>query len=217
MSDPTIKETAAVIFAAFLGLAIGYKIHTPINIEIPVEVPVEVPVAKTIERIPDNTVVHLDTSDIIADLETYPHLSAKHRDRILSAITTASSRYNINPLILYSIIYTESTFRWWLIHAIPKTKDKDPAIGLGGIRHSIWGDQLKSAGIIDVKSDLFDIEPNILAIAFIYDHYRSQPLLSGTTSADMSAMLRYFGGNHKEYFTRIDDKISSMLKAKIYK
>ena len=217
MSDPTIKETAAVIFAAFLGLAIGYKIHTPINIEIPVEVPVEVPVAKTIERIPDNTVVHLDTSDIIADLETYPHLSAKHRDRILSAITTASSRYNINPLILYSIIYTESTFRWWLIHDIPKTKDKDQAIGLGGIRHSIWGDQLKSAGIIDVKSDLFDIEPNILAIAFIYDHYRSQPLLSGTTSADMSAMLRYFGGNHKEYFTRIDDKISSMLKAKIYK
>ena len=213
MSDPTIKETAAVIFAAFLGLAIGYKIHTPINIEIPIEVPV----VKTIERIPDSTVVHLDTSDIIADLKTYPHLSAKHRDRILSAITTASSRYNINPLILYSIIYTESTFRWWLIHDIPKTKDKDQAIGLGGIRHSIWGDQLKSAGIIDVKSDLFDIEPNILAIAFIYDHYRSQPLLSGTTSADMSAMLRYFGGNHKEYFTRIDDKISSMIKVKIYK
>ena len=217
MNSPTIKETAAVIFAVFLGLAIGYKIHTPASTEVPVEVPIEVPIVKTIERIPDNTVVHLDTTDITADLETYSHLSAKHRDRILSAITTASSRYNINPLILYSIIYTESTFRWWLIHDIPKTKDKDQAIGLGGIRHSIWGDQLKSAGIIDVKSDLFDIEPNILAIAFIYDHYRSQPLLSGTTSADMSAMLRYFGGNHKEYFIRIDDKISSMIKTKIYK
>lgn len=217
MSNPTIKETAAVIFAVFLGLTIGYRIHMPASTEVLVEVPVEVPIVKTIECIPDNTVVHLDTTDIIADLETYSHLSAKHRARILSAITTASSRYNINPLIIYSIIYTESTFRWWLIHAIPKTKDKDPAIGLGGIRHSIWGDQLKSAGIIDVKSDLFDIEPNILAIAFIYDHYRSQPLLSGTTSADMSAMLRYFGGNHKEYFTRIDDKISSMIKAKIYK
>ena len=213
MNSPTIKETAAVILATFLGLAVGYKMHTPTSIKIPVEVPV----VETIERIPDNTVVHLDTSDIIADLETYPHLSAKHRDRILSAITTASSRYNINPLILYSIIYTESTFRWWLIHDIPKTKDKDQAIGLGGIRHSIWGDQLKSAGILDVKSDLFEIEPNILSIAFIYDHYRSQPLLSGATSADMSAMLRYFGGNHKEYFTRIDDKISSMIKAKIYK
>lgn len=213
MSSPTIKETAAVILATFLGLAIGYKMHTPTSIKIPVEVPV----VETIERIPDNTVVHLDTSDIIADLETYPHLSVKHRDRILSAITTASSRYNINPLILYSIIYTESTFRWWLIHDIPKTKDKDQAIGLGGIRHSIWGDQLKSAGILDVKSDLFEIEPNILSIAFIYDHYRSQPLLSGATSADMSAMLRYFGGNHKEYFTRIDDKISFMIKAKIYK
>ena len=187
--------------------------HTPTSIKIPVEVPI----VKTIERVPDNTVVHLDTSDVIADLETYSHLSAKHRDRILLAITTASSRYNINPLILYSIIYTESTFRWWLIHDVPKTKDKDQAIGLGGIRYSIWGDQLKSAGILDVKSDLFEIEPNILAIAFIYDHYRSQPLLSGATSADMSAMLRYFGGNHKEYFTRIDDKISSMIKAKIYK
>lgn len=213
MNNPTIKETAAVILAIFLGLAIGYKVHTPINIEIPVEVPV----VHTVEQLPSNTVVHLDTTNIATDLENYPHLSKKHQARILSAITTASTQYNINPLILYSIIYTESTFRWWLIHDIPKTKDKDPAIGLGGIRYSIWGDQLKSAGILDVKSDLFDIEPNILSIAFIYDHYRKQPLLSGATSADMSAMLRYFGGNHKEYFTRIDDKISSMIKAKIYK
>lgn len=212
MNNPTIK-VAVSIFAVFLGLVISHSIHTPTNIK----VPVEAPIVKTVERIPDNTIIHLNTTDIIADLETYPHLSAKHRDRILSAIITASSHYNINPLIIYSIIYTESTFRWWLVHDIPKTKDKDQAIGLGGIRHSIWGDQLKSAGIINVKADLFDIEPNIFAIAFIYDHYRSQPLLSGTTSADMSAMLRYFGGNHKEYFTRIDNKISSMLKAKIYK
>lgn len=213
MNSPTIKETAAVIFATFIGLAIGYKAHTPINIEIPVEVPV----VRTVEQLPSNTVVHLDTTDIATDLENYSHLPKKHQARILSAITTASTQYNINPLILYSIIYTESTFRWWLIHDIPKTKDKDPAIGLGGIRYTIWGDQLKSAGILDVKSDLFEIEPNILSIAFIYDHYRKQPLLSGATSADMSAILRYFGGNHKEYFTRIDNKISSMLKAKIYK
>lgn len=213
MSNPTIKEVLSVILATFLGLAIGYKIHTPINIEIPVEVQV----TKTVEQLPTNTVVHLDTTDIAADLETYSHLSAKHRTRILSAITAASTRYDINPLILYSIIYTESTFRWWLIHDVPKTKDKDSAIGLGGIRHSIWGDQLKSAGIIEVKSDLFEIEPNILSIAFVYDYYRKQPLLSGTTSTDMSAMLRYFGGNHKEYFTRIDDKVSSLIKAKIYK
>lgn len=213
MNSPTIKETAAVIFATFIGLAIGYKAHTPINIEIPVEVPV----VRTVEQLPSNTVFHLDTTDIATDLENYSHLPKKHQARILSAITTASTQYNINPLILYSIIYTESTFRWWLIHDIPKTKDKDPAIGLGGIRYTIWGDQLKSAGILDAKSDLFEIEPNILSIAFIYDHYRKQPLLSGATSADMSAMLRYFGGNHKEYFTRIDNKISSMLKAKIYK
>ena len=212
MNSPTIKEAAAVIFAAFIGLAVGYKAHTPANIEIPVEVPV----VHTVEQLPSNTVVHLDTTDIAADLENYPHLSKKHQARILSAITAASIQYNINPLILYSIIYTESTFRWWLIHDVPKTKDKDQAIGLGGIRYSIWGDQLKSAGIIDVKSDLFEIEPNILSIAFIYDHYRKQPLLSGATSVDMSAMLRYFGGNHKEYFTRIDDKISALIKAKIY-
>ena len=212
MNRPTIKETLSVLLAIFLGLVIGYKIHTPANIEIPIEVPV----VKTIEQLPSNTVVHLDTNDIMFDLETYPHLSAKHRDRILSTIISTSKQYSINPLILYSIIYTESSFRWWLIHDIPKTKDKDPAIGLGGIRYSIWGDQLKSAGILDVKSDLFEIEPNILSIAYIYDHYRKQPLLSGTTSSDMSAMLRYFGGNHKEYFTRIDDKVSALIKTKIY-
>ena len=212
MNDPTAKEIFAVLLAIFLGLIIGYKIHTPANIEIPIEIPV----VNTVEQLPSNTVVHLDTNDIMFDLETYPHLSAKHRDRILSAIISASKQYDINPLILYSIIYTESSFRWWLIHDIPKTKDKDPAIGLGGIRYSIWGDKLKLAGIIDVKSDLFEIEPNIHSIAYIYDHYRKQPLLSGATSSDMSAMLRYFGGNHKEYFIRIDDKVSALTKAKIY-
>ena len=212
MNNTTAKETFAVLLAIFLGLIIGYKIHTPANIEIPIEVPV----IKTIEQLPSNTVAHLDTNDIMFDLEKYPHLSAKHRDRILSTIISASKQYDINPLILYSIIYTESSFRWWLIHDIPKTKDKDPAIGLGGIRYSIWGDKLKLAGIIDVKSDLFEIEPNIHSIAYIYDHYRKQPLLSGATSSDMSAMLRYFGGNHKEYFIRIDDKVSALTKAKIY-
>ena len=213
MSSPTIKETAAVIFAAFIGLALGYKMHTPATIEIPVDRPVD----KIIEQLPANTIVHLSLEDIKADLLTYPHLSARHCDLILNAIHKASVQYDINPLIIYATLYVESTFRWWLIHETPKTKDKEPAIGIGGVRYSVHGEQLKLAGIIDVKSDLYDIEPGILAMAFIYDHYRKQPLLSGTTSADMSAMLRYFGGNHKEYFTRIDDKISSMIKAKIYK
>lgn len=212
MNNPTAKETAAVVLAIVLGLAVGYKAHTPTTIQ----VPVEVPVVQQVERLPSTTVVNLGLSDIREDLNSYSHLSNRHKTIILDAITKASATYDINPLILYSIIYTESTFRWWLIHEVPKTKDKDSAIGLGGIRHSIWGDQLKSAGIIEVKSDLFEIEPNILSIAFVYDYYRKQPLLSGTTSTDMSAMLRYFGGNHKEYFTRIDDKVSALIKTKIY-
>ena len=159
--------------------------------------------------------VAITIDDLYNDLATYDHLSNAHRTAIITTIVEVSHKYDINPIIVYSLIHVESTFRWWLIHGTDK--DKDRACGLGGIRYGIWGDQLKSEGIIETKSDLYLIEPNIRAIGYVYNHNRQLELKSGSSHSDMSALIRYFGGNYKEYFKRIDDKIISIFHSKLYR
>ena len=209
------NKIIVVITTTLVGFMLGYIAHKPVT----TVVTNEDITTKTVinEVIPKDTVLHISLDDIYNDLKSYSHLSSKHSDLVITTIAQVSDKYQINPLILYSLIHAESSFRWWLIHDIPKTKDKDPAIGLGGIRYSIWGEQLKEAGVLEVKADLFDIVPNINAIGFIYDHYRKQALHPKATHPDMSALLRYFGGGYLSYFQRIDDKVTSLIKAKIYK
>ena len=204
---------AEAVIILLLGFAIGYKSHTPATIEVPT--PVDRPVVEF--ALPPTTVLSLDMSDLLTDLQSYSHLSDKHKLTIIEAIQSASKQFDINPLILYSIIHVESSFRWWLVHATPNTKDKDPALGLGGIRHSIWGDQLKSANIIQVKADLFDISCNIHAIAYVYDQLRSDPMHKSATNRDMSALLKYFGGDFVSYFNKINDKVVQLTQSHIYK
>ena len=201
------------ILILFLGFAIGYKAHTPTTIEVPT--PVDRPVVEF--QLPPTTVLSLDMSDLLFDLQSYPHLSAKHKLTIIEAIQSASKQFDINPLILYSIIHVESSFRWWLVHATPSTKDKEPALGLGGIRPSIWGDQLKSANIIQVKADLFDISANIHATAYVYNQLRSDPMHKSATNRDMSAMLKYFGGDYIDYFNKVNSKIIQLTQHRLYK
>jgi len=213
----TIKHVlillAAAVVGGFTGKGLYYYVYT--SSILPTNQVITTVTKEVIkETIPLDQLLAITRSDLSADLATYEHLSTANRTAILSTIFEASTTYSINPLILYSLIFKESSFRWWLIHGTDK--DKDRACGLGGVRYSIHGEALRSAGIIETKSDLFLIEPNIMATAFIYNEYRKLPLKDGATSPDMSAMLRYFGGNYKEYFQRIDSKIIDIIRLKLY-
>lgn len=210
MKRPLIEEASiAVLLIVILALSFYIKYYSIKPTLIEHNITIEVP------TIPANQLLAITIDDLYYDLETYDHLSLSHRTVILTTIAEVSAKYDINPLILYSIIHVESTFRWWLIHGVDK--DKDRACGLGGIRFGIWGDQLKTEGIIETKADLYLIEPNIRAIGYIYNHNRNLELKSGSAHKDMSALIRYFGGNHKEYFKRIDDKIITIFYSRLYR
>jgi len=161
--------------------------------------------------------------DLLKDInKMYPHISTKVKETIVKTILSESKKYNINPLIIYSLIHTESTMRPWIEHKrvlinINGKKKYIQAVGLGGIVWEWWGKQLKEANIAEVRSDLFDPVVNIKAVVFVYNTFYLKKKHKKADTQDESAMIRYFGGGYKSYFNKIDSKVAQLIRTKMYR
>ena len=167
--------------------------------------------------------VQFTAEDLEADInKMYPSISKRVKHIITKSILTESNKYGINPLILYSLLHTESSMRPWIEHKriLIKIKDKKiyiRAVGLGGVVWEWWGNELKEAGIAEVRSDLFDPEVNIKAVAYIYNVFYNKKIHKKASTQDESAMIRYFGGGYKSYFEKIDKKVAQLIRQKLYR
>ena len=169
------------------------------------------------------SIVYVGREDLLNDLtEHYPDVSTKTKIAILETILSESEKYNINPLILYSLVYVESSFRHWLEHdtaTINKNgkQQKIKAVGLCGVVWEWWGDKLKGAGIAETRGDLFDPVTNIKAGAFVYNEMFHMDMHKSARYKDESALLRYFGGDYISYVQRIDAKIATFVRPNLYR
>lgn len=167
--------------------------------------------------------VLVNKSVLLEDLRVnFPNISNTTRTKIVQTIVEEAQRYGVNPMILYSICYVESSFRFWLEHddvKIPvKGKEvKTKAVGLTGVIWEYWEEPLKIAGIAETKGDLFDPLINIKASAFIYNENFNKELLKGAKTRDESALLRYFGGNFPSYVQKIDAKMASLVRPTLFR
>ena len=167
--------------------------------------------------------VLVNKSVLLEDLRVnFPDISNTTRTKIVQTIIEEAQRYGINPMILYSICYVESSFRFWLEHdgvKIPvKGKEVNTkAVGLTGVIWEYWEEPLKTAGIAETKGDLFDPVINIKASAFIYNENFNKELLKGAKTRDESALLRYFGGNFPSYIHKIDTKMASLVRPTLFR
>jgi len=223
----SVANVSRAIIAGWviLGGIIVYLLvnHLPIVkekiVEVTVEKVIEIPATDT------SVLVSITKEDIASNLVTnYPHISESNRVVILETVFSVSDRYAISPLVLYSIIAVESSFRWWLEHdlaTVQSTETNKPvktrAIGLGGIIFEIWGKELKEANIIATKSDLFNIVNNINAIGYIYSKLKAMPLHAKANNAIESGLIRYFGGGYVSYFEKIDREVVKLIKEKVYR
>ena len=171
----------------------------------------------------EGTIIAITIEDMYKDLTTrYPHISPENRNLVMESIAKSADKYAVSPLVLYSLIAVESSFRWWIEHPQVSVQSsegkpvKTRAIGLGGVVFEIWGDKLKEANVIATKSDLFLIDKNIAASAFIYSYLKSKPLHPKANNPIESGLIRYFGGGYRSYFDKIDAEIASMFKNKLY-
>jgi len=100
---------------------------------------------------------------------------------------------HINPInnqLIQAVIQVES-------RGNPKAISKKGSLGLMQIRFSVWGKELKKAGIIKTKQDLFCPEKNVLAGTYILTKYHR------VSKGDMRKTLKKYSGNAKGYHNKI--------------
>lgn len=175
------------------------------------------------EVLNNSSLVYVSKEDLLNDLvKNYPDVSMKTKILILETILSESEKYGMNPLILYSLCYVESTFRHWLEHSettidVNGKKIRARAVGIGGVMWEQHKEELKAAGIAETRGDLFDIVTGIKAAAFLYDLEYQKPMHKSATYRDESALLRYFGGDFPVYVQRIDAKIATFTRPNLYR
>jgi len=175
------------------------------------------------EVMENSSLVYVSKIELLEDLQrNYPDTSMKTKLLILETIISESEKYGMNPLILYSMCYVESSFRHWIEHDVATIQKngkpvKIRAVGLTGIVYEYWGDKLRDAGILETRGDLFDPVTNIRASAFVYNEFYHMEMHKSAKYKDESALLRYFGGDYISYLNRIDAKIATFVRPNLYR
>jgi len=175
------------------------------------------------EVMENSSLVYVSKIELLEDLQrNYAETSMKTKLLILETIISESEKYGMNPLILYSLCYVESSFRHWLEHDTATiNKNGKPvkirAVGLTGVVWEWWGDKLQDAGIAETRGDLFDPVTNIKAGAFVYNQMYHMERHKSAKFKDESALLRYFGGDYIAYLNRIDAKIATFVRPNLFR
>lgn len=131
----------------------------------------------------------------------YPELS----DIIYKSIIKYSNEFDVDPLIIFSVINQESRFSPWKVsHA--------DCSGLMQINYKVWKNELNKNNIINCQTELFDPEKNIRAGTFILRHYLDQAYKKNKTLPYNYTLKRYFGGNIEKYAISVMSKKESYLK-----
>lgn len=156
----------------------------------------------------------IKSTKMLVDLNSSEHLTEDDKNDILRYVLEAAEYYNIDPIILYSVLWTESRFQSDLDHKKTYVKALNKnirAIGLGGVVYEFWGDILKDENIIRNRNDLYDIKNNIYASAFILKYYFDQPKLEKAKTQVESMLMRYYGSQYSNYHNKIYQKVAQIL------
>lgn len=109
------------------------------------------------------------------------------------ALTSQEAHGPVNPIsaeLLKAIAIVESSGN-------PKARSKKGAWGLMQIRHAVWTKELKKAGIVRTKHDLFDPHVSTVAATYILTRYHRQ------TKGDMRKTLEKYSGGARGYANKV--------------
>ena len=177
-------------------------------------------VVKTVEVMPKGVLSTVVLDDLKNDLTSkYPALSINQKAEILTAILKSSKEFSISPLVIYALIATESSFRFYAISPTRTVtgsdgKDhKDNALGLMSVMWTIHNKALIAGNIITRRSELRQIASNIRAGTFILAKMIKQ--YKGLNNG----LKHYFGVSKyaKVYLRKIQRKVGSLAWSKVTK
>jgi hypothetical protein len=146
-------------------------------------------------------------------LESNPKLDPKIASLILKNVKRVSKIYNMNEVLLFTLIKVESNFN-------PLAVSKSGAIGLTQINPKVWFTKDKRYNLqtqgIATKDTLFHITKNITAGAYIYNLFYGQCTKiknlrgQGYYSYEHCALVKYFGSKKTYYFKRYKETIGDI-------
>lgn len=181
------------------------------------------------EKLSSSSLVVVTKKTLDNDMATrFTTISPRVAKIIVDTVMEESKKYNINPMMLYSMGSVESSQRFWIEHdkvtiTVPRDDKKGTkqittrAVGWGGVIWEHHHKLLKEKGIAYSRADLFYPDVNIRAAAAIFDMFTKMPLKDGVKNKYISAQRRYFGGNYKEYSDRINLQVVALVNAELYK
>lgn len=165
-----------------------------------------------------NKEIKIDTAIVREDLITYGTFSKKYIDKIIERFLYVEDKYKIPIGLMHAIIRIESDYRWWLEHDIIfVNKQQARAVGLGGIVWEYWKKDLIRENIIEKRSDLFFVENNIEAIAFILRKFVNEEKSISEDSIIDRLITKYYGAFSQEYKNKLTICLSDLWLKRIVK
>lgn len=140
-----------------------------------------------------------------------PDVPATKAKKIVKAVKKASRKYNIKSEVLVGLMHVESTFS-------SKSVSKKGSVGVMQIHAPTWmkrsddGTDLRTAGICDTTSDLFNEDTNILAGAYILRHYLDRAEKLKVKNPYKYALTKYYGGNINTHYKKTMNSVNKLLK-----
>lgn len=173
------------------------------------------PIENLIE--PEPEVISIDEtaeSQEIVDLREIMHLDmgrVKVKDElktdIIQEVLLQSQVYKVDPKLVYSVLFTESSFRNNVTHNptyVKKLKKKIQAIGMGGVVWEFWDSYLIENTSLTKKSDLKDWRKNIEATSAILAYLSTYKMHPKAKDSKENAAIRYYGLPCDDYIGKIN-------------
>jgi hypothetical protein len=196
-----MKKIVALGSIIVVSLIIGFTIGNAINTKV-----VNIPA--------DTNIVVIDETDLNVvkrDLITYEKLSLTTINELITAIDSASNKWNIPVGLLHAVFRVESEYNFWIDHpkvtvTIKDTRKTVQAVGLGGVIWEFWSDSLAKHNIALKRSDLYLPEKNVQASAAILRWITDRKLKKqGTTEYNLINQIisGYYGAYDSQYHSKM--------------
>lgn len=141
------------------------------------------------------------------DMSATTRLPEELKTDIIQEVILQSQTYEVDPKLVYAVLFTESRFRNNVKHQptyVKQLKRKVQAIGMGGVVWDFWADYLIANTSLKEKKDLRNWRKNIEATAAILaflSNYKMHPKAQDTKE---SAAIRYYGLHSVDYMESIN-------------
>lgn len=141
------------------------------------------------------------------DMSSTTRLPEELKTDIIQEVILQSQAYEVDPKLVYAVLFTESRFRNNVRHTptyVKQLKRKVQAIGMGGVVWDFWADYLVANTSLKKKSDLKNWRKNIEATAAILAFLSNYKMHPKAQDAKESAAIRYYGLHSVDYVESIN-------------